>query len=340
MAYNLEVDEVTGAPRLIGTSRRRSWHGPPAGYYTPVVSPPLGYNYSGYIPGQFLTPSPSIHTVDLPPSPVLMPTQWHSAYTDAYGRPSPYRNHADLPPLVDPESSPRQRPVPLYESPYTHFIPLPPVQHERYDRPRDSWASRLFEYLSMERENEPHREYNAPQQQLYSTPNIFSLAGQFTQRVDLHESLIRKRSRINWTVHAPPHTIRVNNPPEPETSAFMPELTHCRIVSPLLPWAIEIKARRDERYITVFTLLADIHRALSKGIDRAFYESLPLEFREEINREFQNRCISIQDTEAANRALDRGIQRSDFLLGRVKYAGLKQIKSLMYTFELELEKPT
>lgn len=134
----------------------------------------------------------------------------------------------------------------------------------------------------------------------------------------------------------PPHTITVKKAPTPNSSAFEPPLQSCRIVSTLMPWVMEISAHDNAPYITVVSLLADIYNCFKKSIDRGVYEKLPSEFKELVDEAYRRRCIAIPDEEAAELAFSHGIKRIDFLLDKILFNGLQQVKSMYQTFELQL----
>jgi len=134
----------------------------------------------------------------------------------------------------------------------------------------------------------------------------------------------------------PPHTITLRRLADPDGPAFSPPLSSCRIVSPHIPWVIEITARDNYDFITNMSLLTDIYNCFKKGIERNVYEGLPRQFKTLVDDSYRLRCSSIPDEQAAEVAFDYGIRRIDFLLDKVYFIGLAQVKDMFHTFELRV----
>jgi hypothetical protein len=157
------------------------------------------------------------------------------------------------------------------------------------------------------------------------------------RQIQINAVLNHKDSGIEWNLAYPPHTITLRRLADPSGSAFSPPLTSCRIVSSLIPWVLEIKARDNADYITNMSLLSDIYNCFKKSIDRDVYDSLPTDFKRLVDDSYRHRCAAIPDERASQDAFDYGIRRVDFLLEKIWFAGLLQMRDMFQTFELRVK---
>lgn len=306
-----DIDPVTGAP--LTHSRRSSFNrNRLSGSFVPVpvaasFAPPYGYAHQGYTTTPFLSPA-------ILSSPQLVPATWVDAYYERFGqRPPAALNNQYAP-------TPRRRTVQLPSpnvSPFHTLIPLPvlPDEPESQD-PRDTWASRFKHWIKGESRLDPHRALN--------------------RDIRVNGCFYKRESDISWNISFPPHTVRMRFALDGNESAFDPPLTTCRIVSTLIPWVIELSAPDDRAYVTVMSLVADVYDCLKRPIERNVYERQPAFFQELVDATYQRRCLAIPDAESAQIALDKGIKRVDFLLDKVHFAGLTQVKDMFQTFEIIL----
>jgi len=202
-------------------------------------------------------------------------------------------------------------------SPYVNTTSLPIFPDEpQYQDPRETWASRFRNWITGEDRSDPHRQLN--------------------RIIHINAVLNHRDSGIRWNMAYPPHTITLRRVSDPDGAAFSPPLSSCRIVSPLIPWVLEITARDGYEFITNMSLLADIYNCFKKGIERNIYEGLPRQFKALVDDAYRLRCSSIPDEQASEDAFDYGIRRIDFLLDKIYFTGLAQVKGMFHTFELRV----
>jgi hypothetical protein len=151
----------------------------------------------------------------------------------------------------------------------------------------------------------------------------------------VHGDLNPSKSGIRWNMAYPPHTVSSRREPYMDHSAFDPPLTNCRVVSPLIPWVLEISAHGTKPYITVLNFLADIYNCLKRPIERKIYDPLPANYKNQVDYTYRQRCMKLPDEELVVEALEQGIKRVDFLLERHYYIGLYQVKDMFQTFEIK-----
>jgi len=320
MSEDYHVDPVTGAPLLRRRSTSRTRTGYPTAVAMPVFAPPYGYSYAGYMPGAYLTPTAPAAAYPLPPMSPIQTIQpnppWQQAYYYYYPNGTPYTGTVTL-----PTGSPANRPIGLPSpraSPYSRptFLPddVSPFDIME-DRERQGWATRMADWFGAQ-EEDPYAE--------------------FYPEINIHRSLDKKGDILKWNVSHPPFTIYVSNVFDPHVSAFEPPLSEARIVSRVFPWVIDVKAHKPYQHITIMSLLGDIYHALRSNIDRQTYESYSPRFKEQLKEAFYRRCYSIPDTGAWDNAVRSGLKWVDFTLNRKNFAGIKQVKDRMLTFELKL----
>jgi len=318
----IDVDPVTGAPlsRRASSNYGRRLSGSYVGVPVPVpvptgtLTPNSPYAYS---PNNYFASSPYGSPYLSPgslPSPQLVPHSWVNAYYDQFGERIPISAGDRY------EHSPRRRNIQLASpnaSPYLNVIPLPIISDEpEYLDPRESWATRFKNWITGENSSDPHRQLN--------------------RTIQINAAFNYKDSGVQWNMCFSPHTVRLRRLVNPDGSAFSPPLTSCRIVTPLIPWVLEIRARDGADFITNMSLLTDIYRYFKKSIDREVYNRLPAPFRVLVDEAYRERCSMIPDEDASSVAFSQGIRRIDFLLDKQLFIGLSQVKDMYSTFELHL----
>jgi hypothetical protein len=103
---------------------------------------------------------------------------------------------------------------------------------------------------------------------------------------------------------------------EPASKPPLPSLT---VISPHLPWSINVAAPYGT-FLTVFDVLDGIYRSLRANISSNDFRALRSQKdQDRVTVAFEQRCKRTREREAERR---KGVRRVDFLMGNRKFTGL------------------
>lgn len=142
-------------------------------------------------------------------------------------------------------------------------------------------------------------------------------------------------TELEWDVSKSPRPLLTASAFNPKSSAFIPPLARCKIICKGTPWKFEIKARRQQRHITISSLLTDINTQLLHTVDSDIYRKhRSSEKKDAIMHNHLQRCNRLPTHEERMEALSNWILRVDYLLGKTRFVSFEQSSEGDNVFEM------
>ncbi|KAF8576678.1 hypothetical protein K439DRAFT_1238724, partial [Ramaria rubella] len=105
--------------------------------------------------------------------------------------------------------------------------------------------------------------------------------------------------------------------------ATTPPVTHMKVVTNLLPWAIHVNANDPKSFIRVVDVLETIYRSLRTGISPNEWNRAQNPFRNQVKKAYHRRCQVSRPFTLDGYEEKQGVRRVDYLHDKTMFLGLR-----------------